>query len=322
MRTISIPHSDLVASAICLGAGNFGSEIPQAEAFNLLDTFYGQGGNFLDSALVYAEWVPGGKGISEKTLGLWMKQRSNRPKIILGTKGAHPRLDTMHIARLSPQEIHSDLDESLRNLQTDWIDLYWLHRDDPGRPAGEIVETLNTAVRAGKIRAFGCSNWRAGRIHQAQAYAAQHHLQGFAADQMLWNLAVVDLTAIGDPTLAVMDQDLYALHRESGMAAVPYSSQANGLFSKLARGVPEELAPLHQGMYRSPENHQRLERAQQLAHELSLSLTQVVLGYLLSQPFPTLPIIGAKRPAQLLDSLSAGDVQLTSQQVGFLENRE
>ncbi len=319
---IAIPHTDLVASAICLGAGEYGSGISQADAFRLLDAFFEQGGNFLDSALVYAEWVPNGKGVSEKTLGLWMKARRNRDQVVVGTKGAHPRLETMHIPRLSPQEMLSDLEESLRNLQTDRIDLYWLHRDDPGRPVGEIVETLNAAGKAGKLRAFGCSNWRAGRIRQAQAYATEHGLQGFAADQMLWSMAVVDFTAIGDPTLALIDEELWALHRESGLAAVPYSSQANGLFSKLARGASGELSPLHQGMYRNPENLKRLERARRLAQELSLSLTQVVLGYLLSQPFTTLPIIGPKRMDQLLDSLSAGDIQLAPEQVKYLEKGE
>ncbi len=319
MNTHPLPNTDLKPSVLCLGAGGFGSEIDLTRSFEMLDAFYDRGGNFLDSALIYADWTPYGKGSSERAIGQWMKARRNRQNMVVSTKGAHPELKTMHIQRLARQEILSDIEQSLKNLQTEPIDLYWLHRDDPARPAGEIIETLNEAARAGKIRYFGCSNWWSGRIAEANEYASAHGLAGFVADQMLWNMAKIDFADVPDQTLAMMDSPLYEYHRSTGMAAVPYSSQANGLFSKMERGAYSELDDFHQQMYRHPGNQGRFERARRLAKELSMSMTQVVLGYLLSQPFATYPIIGPKRMDQLLDSLSAAEARLTAEQIRFIE---
>ena len=183
--TLSLP--------LCLGTGNFGAALDQDAAFALLDAYLDQGGNFLDSAQVYCDWIPDNeRSSSEKIIGRWMKERRNRDRLVIATKGAHPDLATMQIPRMSRAEIEADLHASLRHLQTDVIDLYWLHRDDPARPVAEILETLNAAVQAGKIRAFGCSNWRAERLQAANEYAATHGLHGFVASQVLWNLAVVD----------------------------------------------------------------------------------------------------------------------------------
>jgi aryl-alcohol dehydrogenase-like predicted oxidoreductase len=317
MRYTQIPGTNLKPSVICLGTGGLGSRLDRDASFALLDALVDRGGNYLDSAKVYADWLPIERSASEKTIGRWLKARGNREKIIVGTKGAHPDLATMHISRMSAQEIASDVEASLQHLQTDFIDLYWLHRDDTSRPAGEIIESLNVHVKAGKIRYLGCSNWRAERIQAAQEYAALHGLQGFCGDQMMWSLAAMDYKAIADPTLAVMTEDLKAYHQRSGMAAIPYSSQANGLFSKLAQGLPLSSA---NPMYQVAENEHRLQRIRQLANESGLSLSQLVLGYLLGQPFTTIPIVGCRNLEQLVDSLSAADVTLTTAQVLFLES--
>lgn len=319
MRQVDIPGAHLRVSAICLGAGDMGTTIPADEAFAMLDYFTEAGGNFLDTALIYANWIPGEKSVSEKTIGRWMKARRNRQAIVLGTKGAHPDLSAMHIPRLSAQDIAADVEASLSHLQTDWIDLYWLHRDDPARPVEEIVHTLNDLVAAGKIRHFGCSNWRAPRIRAANAYAAQRGLQGFVADQMMWSMAVTDMDAIPDKTLVGMDDALYQFHLDTGMAAVPYSSQARGLFQRLAAGGIDAISPAARAMYPLEPNLGRLERARTLARQRSLTLSQVALGYLLSQPFPTIPIIGCRTMAQLADSLTAARAQLTPEEVRYLE---
>ncbi|MCL5994765.1 MAG: aldo/keto reductase, partial [Chloroflexi bacterium] len=144
-------------------------------------------------------------------------------------------------------------------------------------------------------------------------------LQGFAGDQMLWSLAAVDSQAMSDKTLALMDEDLMRYHAQTGLAAIPYSSQANGLFNKMAVGVQTTAAGINP-MYRTPENTHRFERVQRLAHDAGLSITQVVLGYLLAQPFVTVPIAGCRTIDQLNDSLRAVDVLLTPQQAHFLEH--
>lgn len=318
---LRIPGSDLQPYAICLGTGGMGSTISRAVAFTMLDVYHERGGNFLDSAKIYADWLPGERSVSEKTIGAWLKQRGNRAQVILATKGAHPDLATMHISRLSRQEIESDLNASLQHLQTDYIDLYWLHRDDPRRPVEEILETLHDQVLAGKIRYFGCSNWRAPRIRAANAYAARQGWQGFVADQMLWNLAVVDPQKIHDPTLVVMDAELYTYHAASQLAAIPYSATANGLFNKIARAASQVGGSDLQsfGMYDLAASLQRFERIEKLMTWTSLTVTQLVLGYLKSQPFPTIPIVGPRNLEQLEDCLSAAPVRLTPYQVKYLE---
>lgn len=318
MQYTTIPGTDLRCAAICLGTSNLGSTVDRQASFYLLDAYLDLGGNFIDTASVYANWLPGKESVSEKTLGRWHRQRGNRDRLLLATKGGHPDLSTMHVSRLSRAEIVHDLDASLSNLQTDVIDLYWLHRDDLTRPVQEILEVLHDQVEAGKIRTFGCSNWRAPRIRAAQAYAAQRGLRGFVANQMQWSLARADPEAIADKTTVAMDGDLYSYHLETGLAAIPYSSQANGFHQKLASGARDRMSPGMLRTYDHAENRACFNRIQALAEETGWSVTQIALGYLQSHPFPTLPIVGCKNVEHLRDSLSAADVRLSPEQVQYL----
>jgi aryl-alcohol dehydrogenase-like predicted oxidoreductase len=315
MRYTPIPHTDLTPSALCLGTGDFGGSIDRAAAFSMLDAFLDQGGNCIDTAKVYNDWILGETSRSEKLIGSWMKERGSRTRVIIATKGAHPDLHAMQIPRLSPVQIIADLDASLDHLQLDTIDLYYLHRDDPSRPVNEIIDTLFEQAQAGKIRYYGCSNWRLERIQAAQAYAASKGIPGFAAVQNLWNLAHTQAGAIGDPTIVVMDEALWQYHRQANLAAIPFSSQANGLFQKLASGGPDSLSRQHKAMFVNPVTERRYANLQKLCTITNLTSTQVVLGYLISQPFPTIPIIGPRNLAQLQDSLTAADVKLTPEQV-------
>jgi len=282
-------------------------------SFALLDRYVERGGNFIDTASVYANWLPVERHSSEKTIGRWLKARGNRKQLILATKGAHPELSSTDVPRMSRDEIVADLETSLRNLRTEAIDLYWLHRDDPERPVCEIMEVLWDQVDAGKICYLGCSNWRAARIRAAQAYAARHGRLGFVGDQMMWSLALVDPEALGDKTMVYMDDELMCYHQETGLAAIAYSSQARGAFQKMARGdeVPR--------VYRRRGNEDRFQRVKRLAAQSGLTITQVVLGYMQSQSFTTVPIVGCRTLEQLDDSLDAADVRLTSEQVRYLE---
>jgi aryl-alcohol dehydrogenase-like predicted oxidoreductase len=319
MRYAAIPATSLTPSVLCLGTADIGGKINRATSFRLLDAFVEAGGTFLDTAQVYSDWLPGERSISEKTIGAWLADRGNRERIVLATKGAHPRLDSMHIPRMARTDIVHDLDASLKNLQTEIIDLYWLHRDAPELPVEPIIDILNDQVKAGKIRHFGCSNWWTPRIQAAQTYAARQGMQGFVANQPLWNIGVVDYGAVGDPTLATMDTVMWQYHQQTGLAAVPFSSQANGYFNKLAEGRTGDIKPNTERIYGGPANQQRFQRIQQLSRETGLTVTQIVLGYLLGQPFPTFPIIGCQTEAQLADSLTAAEVQLTAEQIRFLE---
>ena len=286
----------------------------------MLDAFVDLGGNFLDTAEVYANWLPElPRSISERTLGAWLTQRGNRDRMFIGTKGAHPDLATMHISRLAPADILHDLHGSLARLQTDVIDLYWLHRDDESRPVGEIIETLAAEVKAGKIRAFGCSNWRTARMQEAWSYATQQGLPGFVANQPLWSLAQPNPAAFGMPGLAGMDAQMFAFHQQSRWAVIPYTSQARGLISKLVAHGEAGLKEGERKAYLNETNRQRAARAAALAQHHGVTVAQIALAYLINQPIPTIPVIGCHTLAQLADSMGAATVTLTPAELRELQ---
>ena len=163
MKYVTIPNSDLRVSQICLGSADAGASVTPKDAFSLFDAFVAEGGNFLDTAHVYSNWIPNTKSTSEKLIGQWLRKSGMRNDIVIATKGAHPELTSMNVSRLSADDIALDVSESLEYLQTDMIDLYWLHRDDVHIPVDEIIDALNEQVKAGHIRYFGCSNWTISR---------------------------------------------------------------------------------------------------------------------------------------------------------------
>ena len=232
MRYANIPGISQPAAVICLGTAMMNDAFDIARAHRILDMYQDIGGNFIDTARVYG-LTGDGHSLSERCVGDWLKARGNRERIVLATKGGHYDLAT-RASRLSPTDITSDCEASLRDLGVDFIDLYWLHRDDERRPVEEIIDTLNALRRRGLIGALGASNWSAARMAAANEYAARSGQAGFVADQPQWSLArqfVCD-----DDTLVQMNAELYAFHARTGMAVVPFSSQAKGFYSKLAQG--------------------------------------------------------------------------------------
>lgn len=221
-------------------------------------------------------------------------------------------MEAMEVPRLSPQEIVSDLEESLTNLQTDYIDLYWLHRDDPNRPVEEMIHTLNQQIKLGKIRYIGCSNWSVSRIREAMEYCDKMGIQGFIANQNQWNLAVTNQEAMGISGMQVMDEEGIKLHCETGLTAIPYNSQASGFFTKALR-ADFDTNPLYDEIkrkYKNDETMKRVERVRMYANEFGVDGTQIALAFLLNQPFTTVPIVGCRNKAQLKGSLMALDIRL------------
>lgn len=320
MRYVQLPGTDLTLSAVCLGTSGFGGSVLEPQAFDLLDAFLALGGNFIDTALIYSDWLPGPRSMTEKLLGRWLQTRGLHAHVVVATKGAHPDLHTMHVPRLSPDDLISDIDQSLRNLQTERIDLYWLHRDDINTPIGEIIDTLHAQAAAGKIRYFGCSNWSVARITEAQAYAEQRGIQGFVANQPMWSLAQPNFAAFTDQTLVVLDDAGLDFHRRTGLPLIPYSAQAHGFFTKLDAGGRAALSPSNDAQYYNETNLRRLHRAQELAQQHSVPIGAVALSYLSSQKVTTVPVVGCKRLDHLQESISAADLILTQAEMDSLEH--
>jgi len=307
LKKILLPGTDLEISQMCLGTQYFGTNVPADTAFDLMDRFMEAGGNTMDTALIYSDWLSDEKGLSEKTIGKWIRARGNRNQVVISTKGAHPRFDDP-APRLDAASVRSDLEQSLRNLQMETVDLYWLHRDDENRPVEEILTTLETFRKEGKLRYYGCSNWRPARVREAVEVAKRMGARGFCANQMMWNLGVVGKMA--DPTTVRIDRGSYDLHCDLNMPLFAFSSQAGGYFA-----LREKLGDAYAGPGRMLYENGRTERIWQICEELKIKYETraavIALSYLISQrDFPVFPLIGSDSSAILEESLAAADVIL------------
>jgi aryl-alcohol dehydrogenase-like predicted oxidoreductase len=319
MKLLPLPGTGLTVAPLCLGGTCYGNTITEAETFALLDRYVALGGNFLDTARIYSDWVPGERRRSERVLGDWLQARRHRDKLVIATKGAHPFIDSPTVPRSSAAEIRDDLEGSLRTLRTSVIDLYWLHRDDAARPVGHYIDLLNFFLREGKIRAFGGSNWTVARLLAANAYAQQSGQQGFTASQPLWCLGSARSRPPADKTLVRFDRADYDFHRETGLALIPYTSQARGFYAKLALPLDKRPADLAQNDFYTPPCLAAAEVAAQIARRRGVNQSAIVLAYLWSRSFPVVPIIGSRTIAQLEDCAAALPVRLTVAELQQLE---
>ncbi len=319
MQLLPLPGTSLSVSPLCLGGTVFGNTITEPESFALLDRYVALGGNFLDTARIYSDWVPGELRRSERILGDWLHARGRRGQVVLATKGAHAFIDSLATPRTAAAEIRDDLEGSLRKLCTDVIDLYWLHRDNLAQPVEHFIDLLNLFHREGKIRAFGGSNWSAARLRAANAYAKKSGQLGFVASQPLWCLGCAQARPPADPGLVKFDAAAWQFHRETGLAVVPYTSQAKGFYAKLALPADQRPADLARNDFHTPPNLAAAAVAGQIAQTRGVKLSAIVLAYLWSRPFPVVPIIGPRTIAQLEDCVAALPVRLSARELQSLE---
>jgi aryl-alcohol dehydrogenase-like predicted oxidoreductase len=280
------------------------------EVGRILDSYINNGGNTIDTAHIYSG------GNSEKALGLWMQSRKNRDRVLVWTKGAHHDANG---PRVNKQAIHDDLMTSLERLQTDYVDMYALHRDDPTIHVGTILEILNEYVESGKIQVFGASNWTFQRLQEANDYAASNGLVGFS-----FNSPNLSLAKANEPFwkgCVSVDQETAAWHERSQMPLLSWSSQARGFFTGLFTPEDRSNSDLVRVFY-NDENWDRYHRAEQLAKEKGNSTIQIALAYVLNQPFPTCALIGAKNNAEMESCFQGAEIVLTPEECSWLENGE
>ncbi len=287
------------------------------ESCRLLDAVVEMGCTAFDTAHGY------GGGDNERTVGRWVREAGVRDKVVIIGKGAHHNQDRQ---RVTPYDITSDLHDSLARFKFDYIDLYLLHRDDPSQPVGPIVEVLNEHKRAGKINAFGGSNWSAARVQEANAYAAAHDLEGFSASSPNFSLAVQvkepwpNCISISGP----QGQGDRAFYEQTQMPLFTWSSLAGGFFSgrirreNMAQQV-EYLDKLAVESYCSDENFERLDRAEQLAAEKGLTIPQIAMAYVMNAPMNIFALIGSRAPQEFQANLEASALRLTPEEIAWLE---
>ena len=230
-----------------LGGAGFGTAIANDKVAQQIDTYIDCGGMLLDSAHVYGNWVPGKDCPSEEAIGEWVRKSGHRNAVTISTKGGMDFKNGGNVIGLRPEQIQADMEKSLKKLCTDTVDLYFLHRDDVTIPVEEILGFLEEKVQEGKIRYYGCSNWRLPRIREAEQAAKMNGWKGFVCDQVQASLADINVENM-DPDNTIADQELRSYHAQTAMSLMAYMSMGRGYFPRMVKGlrVFMEIHPMKQ----------------------------------------------------------------------------
>lgn len=327
MNKIMIPNTELSISPMGLGTVDAGVRWGKdaADADKMFGTFVEQGGNLIDCAHVYADWqVVDGRqetARAERVTGDWMQRAGNRDQIVLMTKGGHPvythpSMD-LHINRCTKADMRGDIEGSLRILRTDYIDIYFYHRDDPRIPVEEMVETMQDFVREGKIRYWGISNWTAARAKAADEYCKKMGYRSAVADQALLNLGSKYMNPLPDDTLVYVqgESGLYDYHKENlDCMMMPYMGNASGFFhiyaAKGAEGVKGHP-------YATERNLAMAARLSDLTQKYGCAVTNIVLGYFTQEAFPCVPLYGPMDANSVVEAARTFDIKFDKEDYIF-----
>jgi aryl-alcohol dehydrogenase-like predicted oxidoreductase len=321
MKTITLfenSQNPLKVSQLSLGCDYYGLERPESEAFRIMDTYYELGGRFFDTAHVYGQEKVGAVSHSEQTVGKWIAANGLEGKVVVSDKGAHPDRNNMLVSRISEKNIRDELFSSLEALKMNQVDIWFLHRDNPDMPVGEIVDMVSELVDQGYIKHLGVSNWKVERISKALAYAKEHNKHPFEISQVQWSLAISTAESWDDPTIVCMDEKEESWYKETQFPVMVYSPQARGLFSKVIEQGVDYISDKVGRRFLLDENLGRIERCKILCEDKNMNAAGVCLSYLTSAPFPVMPIIGCSNPQQVKDSIKFSDVILTDEERDFL----
>jgi len=302
MEKRKLGKSELEVTPFSFGGNVFGWTADEATSFKLLDAFVEAGGNFIDTADVYARWLPPHEGgQSETILGKWLKRRSDRAQLVIATKvgsdmGARGK-------GLSRKHILQSVDDSLRRLQTDYIDLYQPHRDDEETPQEETLETYARLISQGKVRAIGASNFSAARLSRSLQISKQNGFPRYESLQPLYNLYDRE----------DYEQDLEPLCREEGLGVITYSSLASGFLTGKYRSE-QDLGSRARGgsikRFLNERGFRILSAVDKVAKGYDATAAQVSLAWLIARPSITAPIASATSIEQLNELLRATTLHL------------
>ncbi|MEY8751090.1 aldo/keto reductase [Alkalicoccobacillus gibsonii] len=306
MKHVNISAVEKPISSLILGSDYFTPQ-NQEKVNEMIEAFVEVGGNTIDTAYIYAG------GESEKAIGHWIDQSSNRDKLNIWTKGGHPNQNGHTI---NHGELYDQLQTSLERLKTDHVELYALHRDDLTVRVEDILEWLNEHVQAGRIHAFGASNWSTERLDEANQYAAKNGMQGFSFSSP--NLSLAKAKEPYWPGCVSADQQMIKWHEQSQLPLFSWSSQARGFFTGRFTRDNLENEDLVRVFY-NDENWERYDRAEKLAKKKQCSLIEVALAYVLNQSFPTGAIIGPQNRQELQSCGLGASISLTADEIAYLD---
>lgn len=297
----------LTFTPLVLGGNVFGWTADRDASFAVLDAFVAAGGVSIDTADVYSAWVPGNSGgESETIIGEWMASRGNRERVQIATKVfQHPERKG-----LSAANIRAAVDDSLKRLNTDYVDLYYAHRDDPDVDQAEYVAAFDELVRAGKVREVGASTFTAERLRSAVELARAEGLTPFTVSQDHYNLVERGYESSLRDTVA-----------ELGLVEIPYWSLASGFLTGKYRpgNQVDSVRAGDAGAYlQNPANVRLLEVLDDVAAAHRSTVTAVSLAWLAAQPTVAAPLASARTPEQLPDLLAAASLQLSTIELDLL----
>lgn len=310
MELRELGRSGLKVSPVCLGGNVFGWTADEKASFAVLDDFTGSGGNFIDTADVYSTWVPGHKGgESEIVLGKWLKDRGNRDSVIIATKVG----SDMGNGRkgLKPSYIAQAVEDSLKRLQIDTIDLYQSHRDDMDTPQEETLEAYGKLVKAGKIRVIGASNFSADRLASALAISAKNGLPRYESLQPEYNLY----------ERAGYERELEPLCTKEKIGVIGYFGLASGFLTGKYRSEADLTKSQRGediGQYLNERGFRILKALDAVAAETKATPAQVAVAWLIDRPSVTAPIVSATKVEQSQDLIKAMRLKLSPAQAEML----
>jgi len=310
MRKVRIGTSDLEVAPINLGGNVFGWTLDEQQSFAILDEFLAGGFNFIDTADTYAWWVNGTGGQSETIIGNWMKKRGNRGQVVLATKVGSETKD--HPFDISRNHILQSVDDSLRRLQTDYIDLYYTHFDDQKTPVEETLSAYDEVIKAGKVRYIAASNLSPDRLRDSFDAAEKHHLPRYIALQPHYNLVE-----------RVRYEAEYApLAEQYNLTVFPYWALAAGFLTGKYRSKAD-LGKSVRGdgvkKYLNPKGLAVLDALDRVAAKHQSTPATVSLAWLLAQPHIVAPIVSATSSRQLETIFAAPLLKLDSEDLKQLD---
>ncbi|GEO41707.1 oxidoreductase [Skermanella aerolata] len=312
MEKRQLGRSGLEVVPLCFGGNVFGWTIDQPTSHRVLDAFVGEGFNFIDTADMYSRWAPGNSGgESETIIGSWLKGRGDRDNLVIATKVG------MEMGPgkkgLAPAYIRASVEDSLRRLQTDYIDLYQSHADDPDTPFEDVLGTYQELIEQGKVRAIGASNISAARLKEALDVSARTGLVRYESLQPEYNLF----------DRAGYEAELEPLCREHGLGVITYYSLASGFLSGKYR-KPEDASrsPRGEGVvskYLNDKGRAILKALDEVAALHDATPTQVALAWVIARPSVTAPIASATSVEQLKDFAGAAKLKLDQGSISLLD---
>ena len=298
MQYVHLGRSGLLVSRLCLGTMNFGPHTSEEDSHRIMDRALELGINFFDTANTYG-WRKG-EGWTEQIIGRWFaKGGGRREKVVIATKVYGVMGDWPNESRLSARHIKRACEDSLRRLQTDWIDLYQMHHIDRECPWEEIWQAMEQLYYEGKILYVGSSNFAGWHIAQAQEIAKQRHFMGLVSEQCLYNL-----------NARMVELEVLPACEAYGLGVIPWSPLAGGLLGGVLRGMREGRRA-SEGVQKALEKHrERIESYERLCEELGEEPAHVAIAWLLHQRAVTAPIIGPRTVEQLEGIVRALEIKL------------